>query len=144
MGNFLDNAGAAANGTMMPQTFIQEDYTPRAKSFIKNYQTAYHVDRIPSPVSAAQGYDSIKLLAAAIEQAGSTNSNAIKNALEGLHKPVEGAIAKWVHPYSTWDPTHPESHEAFRKERVVIGVVKDGRVVFAHDEDKKRLEKLDQ
>jgi len=143
MGNFLDNAGAAANGAMMPQTFIQEDYTPRAKAFIKNYQAAYKVDRIPSPVSAAQGYDSVKLLAAAIEQAGSTDSKAVKDALENLQKPVEGAIAKWVKPYSTWDPARPESHEAFRKDRVVVGVVKDGRVTFANAEDKKRLEQLD-
>jgi len=143
MGNFLDNAGAAANGAMMPQTFIQEDFTPRARSFIAAYKAAYKVDRIPSPVSAAQGYDSIKLLAAAIEQAGSTDGTAIKNALENLNKPVEGAIAKWSHPYSTWDPAHPESHEAFRKERVVVGVAKDGHVTFAHEEDKKRLEALD-
>ncbi|GAB3246367.1 ABC transporter substrate-binding protein [Chitinimonas naiadis] len=143
MGNFLDNAGPAANGAMMPQTFIQEDYTPRAKTFIKNYQAAYKVDRIPSPVSAAQGYDSIKLLAAALEQAGSTDSKAVKDALENLQKPVEGAIAKWVKPYTTWDPARPESHEAFRKDRVVVGVVKDGRVTFANAEDKKRLEQLD-
>lgn len=139
MGNFLDNAGAAANGTMMPQTFIQDDYTPHAKTFIKSYQTTYKVDRIPSPVSAAQGYDSIKILAAAIEQAGSTDGKAIKDALENLQKPVQGAIAKWNRPYSTWDPAKPETHEAFRKEKVVVGVAKDGKVVFAHEADKKRL-----
>ncbi|MDE2401003.1 MAG: ABC transporter substrate-binding protein [Burkholderiales bacterium] len=143
MGNFLDNAGPAANGAMMPQTFIQEGFTPRAKAFIQRYQTTYKVDRIPSPVSAAQGYDSIKVLVAAIEQAGSTNGKAIKDALENLQKPVEGAIAKWTKPYSTWDPARPDTHEAFRKERVVMGVVKDGRVTFAHDEDRKRLEQLD-
>lgn len=143
MGNFLDNAGPAANGALMPQTFIQEPFTPRAKSFIASYQAAYKVDRIPSPVSAAQGYDAVKILAAAIEQAGSTNGKAIKDALEGLQKPVEGAIAKWNKPYSTWDPAHPETHEAFRKERVVVGLAKDGRVTFAHDEDRKRLEQLD-
>jgi branched-chain amino acid transport system substrate-binding protein len=143
MGNFLDNAGAAANGAMMPQTFIQEGFTPRAKAFIQSYQAAYKVERIPSPVSAAQGYDSIKVLAAAIEQAGSTNGKAIKDALENLQKPVEGAIAKWSKPYSTWDPAHPETHEVFRKERVVVGVAKDGHVTFAHDEDRKRLEQLD-
>jgi branched-chain amino acid transport system substrate-binding protein len=143
MGNFLDNAGASANGTMMPQTFIQEDYTPRAKNFIAAYKAAYKVDRIPSPVSAAQGYDAVKVLVAAIEQAGSTNGTAIKDALENLNKPVEGAIAKWVKPYSTWDPAKPESHEAFRKDRVVVGLVKDGRVTFAHEDDKKRLELLD-
>lgn len=143
MGNFLDNAGPAANGALMPQTFIQEPFTPRAKAFIASYQAAYKVDRIPSPVSAAQGYDAVKILAAAIEQAGSTNGKAIKDALENLQKPVEGAIAKWNKPYSTWDPAHPETHEAFRKERVVVGLAKDGRVTFAHDEDRKRLEQLD-
>jgi branched-chain amino acid transport system substrate-binding protein len=143
MGNFLDNAGPAGNGALMPQTFIQEPYTPRAKAFIASYQAAYKVDRIPSPVSAAQGYDAVKVLAAAIEQAGSTNGKAIKDALENLQKPVEGAIARWTKPYSTWDPAHPEPHEAFRKERVVVGVAKDGRVTFAHDEDRKRLEQLD-
>jgi branched-chain amino acid transport system substrate-binding protein len=143
MGNFLDNAGAAANGAMMPQTFIQEDFTPRAKSFIGAYKAAYKVDRIPSPVSAAQGYDAVKVLAAAIEQAGSTDGKAIKDALENLQKPVEGAIAKWSKPYAAWDPAHPETHEAFRKDRVVVGVAKDGHVTFAHDEDKKRVADLD-
>lgn len=143
MGNFLDNAGATANGTLMPQTFIQEDYTKRAQTFIAAYKAAYKVDRIPSPVSAAQGYDSVKVLAAAIEQAGSTDGKAIKDALENLNKPVEGAIARWVKPFSTWDPANPDSHEAFRKERVVVGVVKDGKVTFAREEDKKRLEALD-
>jgi len=143
MSNFLDNAGPAANGAMMPQTFIQEDFTPRAKRFIKGYQAAYKVERIPSPVAAAQGYDAVKVMAAAIEQAGSTNGKAIKEALENLKQPVDGAIAKWVKPFSTWDPAHPESHEVFTKDRVVIGVVKDGAVTFAHEEDKKRLEQLD-
>ncbi|WP_374347264.1 ABC transporter substrate-binding protein [Chitinimonas sp.] len=143
MSNFLDNAGASANGAMMPQTFIQEDFTPRAKTFIAAYKAAYKVERIPSPVSAAQGYDAMKVLAAAIEQAGSTDGKAIKDALENLQKPVEGAIAKWVKPYSSWDPAKPESHEAFRKERVVVGLARDGRVTFAHEEDKKRVEQLD-
>lgn len=143
MGNFLDNAGAAANGAMMPQTFIQEDYTKRAAAFNAAYTKQYKVDRIPSPVSAAQGYDSVKVLAAAIEQAGSTDGKAIKEALENLNKPVEGAIARWTKPFSPWDPANPDSHEAFRKDRVVVGVAKDGRVTFANPEDKKRLEQLD-
>ena len=143
MGNFMDNAGPAGNGAMMPQTFIQEGITPRAKAFIAQYQSSYKVDRIPSPVSAAQGYDAIKLLAAAIEQAGSTQGSAIKDALENLQKPVDGAIAHWVKPYSSWDPAHPQSHEAFTKDRVVVGVVKDGHVLFAHDEDRQRLMQLD-
>src|SRR5450830_2127596 len=72
MGNFIDNAGKNADGALMPQTFIQEPNTPKRKSFIDAYQKAYKVVRIHSPVSAAQRYDSIYLLAAAIKQAGST------------------------------------------------------------------------
>src|SRR2546422_578067 len=72
MGNFIDNAGKNGDGALMPQTFIQDGNTPKRKAFIEAYQKAYKVDRMPSPVSAAQGYDSIYLLAAAIKQAGST------------------------------------------------------------------------
>ena len=49
------------------------------KAFIEAYQKAYNVDRIPSPVSAAQGYDSIYLLAAAIKQAGVVLSQPVVN-----------------------------------------------------------------
>ena len=59
MSNFIDNAGANGNGTLMPQTFIEEPITPKAKAFIDAYHKAYNVQRIPSPVSAAQGYDAV-------------------------------------------------------------------------------------
>ena len=44
------------------------------------------------PVSAAQGYDSIYLLAAAIKQAGGTDGPKNKAALEDLKEPVEGVV----------------------------------------------------
>jgi len=140
MSNFIDNAGPNGNGTIMPQTFIEEPITPRAKAFIDAYHKAYAVERIASPVSAAQGYDAVLIFAAAVKQAGSTNSLAIRDALEDLKEPVEGVIAKWVKPYSKWDPANVETHEAFRAEQVVMGMVKDGRVVFANDADKARLQ----
>src|SRR5512143_1424089 len=61
MSNYIDNAGANANGTRMPQTVIDEPITPRARAFIEAYHKAYGVSRIPSPVSAAQGYDAVLL-----------------------------------------------------------------------------------
>ena len=131
MGNFIDNAGPNAEGAMMPQTFIQEPNNARRKSFIEGYTAAYKVDRIPSPVSAAQGYDSMYLLAAAIKQAGSTEGPKIKDALENLKDPVEGVITTYNKPFSKDD------HEAITANIPVIGTVKDGRVVYAYDEDKK-------
>ncbi|MEW5903337.1 MAG: ABC transporter substrate-binding protein [Pseudomonadota bacterium] len=139
MSNFIDNAGKNGDGTLMPQTFIEEPITPKAKSFIDHYHTAYKVDRIPSPVSAAQGYDAVYLFAAAVKQAKSADTHKIKDALEDLKEPVKGVIATWNHPFTKWDPAHVETHEAFRAENAVMGMVKDGRVVFGNEADKKRL-----
>ena len=141
MSNYIDNAGANANGTLMPQTFIEEPINPRAKAFIDAYHRAYGVTRIPSPVSAAQGYDAVLVFAAAVRQAGTTDSRKIKEALEDLKEPVDGVIARWVKPYSKWSPTDVTTHEAFRREQVVMGMVQDGRVVFANEADRVRLQK---
>lgn len=139
MSNFIDNAGKNGNGTLMPQTFIEEPITPKAKSFIDAYHKTYNVDRIPSPVSAAQGYDAVYIFAAAVKQAQSTDTRKIKEALEDLREPVEGVITTWKKPYSKWDPANEETHEAFRREHAVMGMVQDGRVVFGNDSDRQRL-----
>ncbi len=139
MSNFIDNAGKNGNGTLMPQTFIEEPYSPRAKAFIEAYHKAYHVTRIPTPVAAAQGYDAVLIFAAAVKQAGSTDTHKIAAALEDLKEPVKGVIATWHHPYSKWDPMHFETHEAFRRAQVVMGMVQDGKVVFANPADRERL-----
>jgi branched-chain amino acid transport system substrate-binding protein len=139
MSNYIDNAGKNGNGTLMPQTFIEEPITPKAKAFIEAYHKAYGVTRIPSPVSAAQGYDAVYLFAAAVKQAGSTDTHKIKLALEDLKEPVHGVIAIWRKPYSKWDPANFETHEAFRREQAIMGMVQDGRVVFANESDRARL-----
>ena len=130
MGNFIDNAGKNGEGARMPQTFIQEPNTPKRKAFIDAYQKAYKVDRIPSPVSAAQGYDSMYILAAAIKQAGGTDGVKIREALENLNTRVDGVITTYDHPY-----TH-DDHEAITMNMVVMGEVKGGHVVYAYDADK--------
>jgi branched-chain amino acid transport system substrate-binding protein len=141
MSNYIDNAGVNGNGTLMPQTFIEEPITPRAKAFIDAYHKAYGVTRIPSAVAAAQGYDAVLIFAAAVKQAGSADTRKIHDALEDLKEPVEGVIARWVKPYSKWSPTDVTTHEAFRREQTVMGMVKDGRVVFANEADRARLQK---
>ena len=142
MSSFVDNAGKNGDGTIMPQTFIEEPITARAKKFIDGYHKAYGVTRIPSPVSAAQGYDAMLLFAAAVKQAGSGDTHMIAAALENLKEPVKGVIATWNRPYSKWNPANVETHEAFRREHTVMGMVKDGRVVFANQADRQRLIEL--
>ncbi|OHC62417.1 MAG: amino acid ABC transporter substrate-binding protein [Rhodocyclales bacterium RIFCSPLOWO2_02_FULL_63_24] len=136
MSNFIDNAGPNGEGARMPQTFIQEPTTPKRKAFIEAYQKTYKVDRIASPVSAAQGYDSMYVLAAAIKQAGSTNGVRIREALEKLSTRVVGVIQTYDKPYNKTD------HEAIDNVSVpVIGEVRGGHVVYAYDADKKKAVK---
>jgi branched-chain amino acid transport system substrate-binding protein len=129
MASFIDAAGANGEGVMMPQTFIQAPSTPKRKAFIEAYQTTYKVDRIPSPVSAAQGYDSMLILAAAINQAKSTEGKKIREALENLGTKVEGVVTTYDKPFSATD------HEAITANIPVLGTVKGGRVVPANPAD---------
>jgi branched-chain amino acid transport system substrate-binding protein len=127
MGNFIDNAGKNGEGARMPQTFIQEPSTPKRKAFIAAYLKAYNPPngRIPSPVSAAQGYDSMYILAAAIKQTGNTDGVKIREALENLNEKIDGVVTTYNHPY-----TH-DNHEAITMDMVVMGEVRDGHVVRA-------------
>jgi branched-chain amino acid transport system substrate-binding protein len=125
MGNFIDNAGKNGDGAAMPQTFIQEGNTPKRKAFIEAYQKAYNPPngRIASPVAAAQGYDSVYVLAAAIKQAGTTDGPKVRAALENLNEKVEGIVMTYDKPF-----THAE-HEAIKIGMPVFGEVKNGQIV---------------
>ena len=129
MASYIDTAGANGDGAIMPETFIEMPTTPKRKAFIEAYHKAYGGDRMPSPVSAAQGYDSVYLLAAAIRQAKSTDGRKLLAALENLNEKVEGVVTTYDHPFSATD------HEAISPNIPVMGLVKNGRVVPAHPED---------
>ncbi|WP_087743409.1 MULTISPECIES: ABC transporter substrate-binding protein [unclassified Acidovorax] len=138
MANYIDNAGPGGEGARMPQTFVQEPTTPKRQAFIVNYLKTFNPknSRIDSPVSAAQGYDSIYLLAAAIKQAGSTDGPKVKAALEDLKAPVEGVVTTYVKPFSKTD------HEAITANIPVFGEVKGQRVVYAYPEDQKKASEV--
>jgi branched-chain amino acid transport system substrate-binding protein len=133
MANYIDNAGPGGEGARMPQTFIQEPTTPKRKAFIESYLKTFKPknNRIDSPVSAAQGYDSVYLLAAAIKQAGTTDGPKVREALENLQAPVAGVVTTYNKPFSKTD------HEAITANIPVFGEVKGQRVVYAYAEDQK-------
>ena len=138
MANYIDNAGPGGEGARMPQTFIQEPTTPKRQSFIVNYLKTFNPknSRIDSPVSAAQGYDSVYLLAAAIKQAGSTDGPKIKAALEDLKTPIEGVVTNYNKPFSKAD------HDAITANIPVFGEVKGQRVVYAYPDDQKKASEV--
>lgn len=133
MSNFIDDAGPNAEGARMPQTFIPEPTTPRRAAFLDAWLHQTGSTRIPVPPAAAQGYDSLLLLAAAIRQAGSTNGDRIREALEDLRIPVEGVIMTYMRPFSrSRHETISSAHDIY------MGEVRNGRVVFAYQEDRLR------
>jgi branched-chain amino acid transport system substrate-binding protein len=132
MSNFIDNAGPNGEGARMPQTFIQAPDTPKRAAFIAAYQKLSRSERMPSPSAAAQGYDAMLLLAAAIRQAGTVHGSRVREALEDLKEKVEGVIMTYDRPFSRGD------HEAFDSPgQVAMGEVRGGRVVRAHEDRKK-------
>ncbi len=133
MSNFIDNAGPNGEGARMPQTFIQAPDTPKRRAFIEAYQKLSRTERMPSPSAAAQGYDAMLLLAAAIRQAGTTHGSRVREALESLKEKVEGVVMTYERPFSRSD------HEAIDNPgQVVMGEVRNGRVVHAPQEPKKK------
>jgi branched-chain amino acid transport system substrate-binding protein len=132
MASFIDTAGKNGNGATMPQTYIQSpSTTPKRKAFQDAYLKEFKPknNNIASPVSAAQGYDSVYLLAAAIKQANSTEGPKIVAALQDLKAPVDGVVITYNKPFSATD------HDAIKMKDVVMGVVENGRVEFLNAED---------
>jgi len=128
---FIDLAGPLAEGAMAPQTFIEAPTTPRRKAFIETYHQTYGVDRIPCAIAAAQGYDSVLLLAAAIAQAKSTKGPQIRAALDDLRARVEGIVTAYERPFA------PEDHEAVTTNIPVVGVVRGARMTFWSADDER-------
>lgn len=138
MANYIDNAGPGGEGARMPQTFIQEPTTPKRQAFIINYLRTFKPknNRMDSPVSAAQGYDSIYLLAAAMKQANSTEGPKVRAALEDLKTPVEGVVTTYTKPFTKTD------HDAITANIPVMGEVKGQRVVYAYEDDFKKASQV--
>lgn len=132
MRNFIDMSGKAGEGALMPQTFIQDMGSSSKNSFLLAYKRAFKTDRIPSPMSAAQGYDGMHLLYLAIRQANSTDGAKIKEALENLKSRYQGVITSYHKPFSR------EDHDAITQNMLLMGVVSSGRVDYAYADDQKR------
>jgi branched-chain amino acid transport system substrate-binding protein len=86
--------------------------------------------------AAAQGYDAVLLIAAAIRQANSTNGEAVQAALEDL-KPVKGIIKRYDRPFSKLN------HEGLGASDISMARWQNGRVVRLEDDVTKALRPAD-
>ena len=132
MRNFIDAAGAAGEGALMPQTFIQDAGSTAKNSFLLAYKRNFRTDLIPSPMSAAQGYDGMHLLALALRQARTVSAEALLHSLENLEVRYQGAVTSYDRPFNH------EDHDAISVNMMVMGKVLGGRVDYAYREDQQR------
>ena len=133
MASFIEAAGNNGNGGRMPQTFVVDSELPKRKAFVEAYMKKFNPPsgRISSPSSAAQTYDAMFLMAAAIKQAGSTEGPKVRAALENLNTTVEGVVQAYSRPWTRRD------REAFTSNQVVFGEWKNGKVSYANPSDAK-------
>ena len=132
MRNFLDQAGAAGEGVMAVQTFIPGSQNTRHRQFVEDFRRRYGDEAMESAMSAAQGYDAMRLLFSALVTAGSADGERIRAALEQLDRGVEGVVTTYIRPFSDRD------HDAITENMLVLGVVRNGRVDYAFAEDARR------
>ena len=77
---------------------------------------------IPSPVGAAQAYDTVHLLVLAIKQAGSTDPQRVRDALERL-PPFAGAVRDYAPAFT------PQRHDALGPAQLLfVRMTSDGRL----------------
>lgn len=132
MDNFTQIAGKAGDGVQFPQTFVQNYGQPSKDYFLNSYYKKFNVTRIPSPMSAAQGYDGMLLLYRAMLQAQSTDGQKLKEALENLKFRYDGAITRYKRPFS------PTDHNAITQNMYFMCKVNAGRIEYVYAEDERR------
>ncbi|UOM33895.1 ABC transporter substrate-binding protein [Acuticoccus sp. I52.16.1] len=118
-GRFPELAGPTAPDAHFVQTYsFFGEQGPVGEKLIAALAAKYDdVDGpgdIMAPVGTANAYDAMHLLALAIEQAGSTDGDAIRQALEDLATPYEGLIKTYDKPFSA------ENHDALGPEDYIM------------------------
>jgi branched-chain amino acid transport system substrate-binding protein len=103
-GRFPELAGPTAGEAHFIQTYsFFGEQGPVGQKVIEGLKAKYSDIKGPedifSPVGTANAYDAIHLLALAIEQAGSTDGDAIRQALENLGT-YEGLIKTYAPPFT--------------------------------------------
>ena len=102
-GRFTELAGPAAGEVVFVQTY--SFFGPQSavgKKVLEELKSKYKVngpEAIFSPVGVANAYDAMHLLAAAIQKAGSTKGDAIRQALYGIDE-HRGLIKTYRRPFT--------------------------------------------
>lgn len=124
--SFFDAAGPKLAEVPIFQRTISEQRTPKQQELFERVKEGLVA---PSVFwAASQGYDAIQLLALAMEQAGTTEGSAVREALENLDATYEGYSKTYVKPFSK------DNHEGLGGPDFVWTRWSDGKLVSYKDE----------
>lgn len=96
---FVQVAGTELMVRPLFMTTVTDESSPRSEELYRRL-----AGKIPNAslfLFAAQGYDAVLVLAAALEQAQSTDGPKVRAALENLTRPVEGYVKTYAPPFTT-------------------------------------------
>lgn len=127
-------AGAKLAEKLIFTASTTETSTPKAKAL--NAALLKIHPKMTAFVTAAQSYDAVKLLAAAIKQAGSTDGAQMQKALENLGS-TDGVIKTYQKPFSK------TNHEALSVSDFHLAQWKSGRIVNYEDSVTKTITPAD-
>lgn len=121
----LNTAGPKLAEHLVFATSTAEDSNARAAALATRVRARY--PQMVTFVSAAQAYDSVLLLAAAIKQAGSADGEKVAAALEAAQTDTQGIIKLYSKPFTK------TKHEALGVDDFHLGKWKDGKVTAYSD-----------
>ncbi|MBI2772847.1 MAG: ABC transporter substrate-binding protein [Burkholderiales bacterium] len=121
----LNIAGTKLAERIIFATSTAEDSNARAVELAGRVRQRY--PQLPTFVAAAQSYDSVMLLAAAIRQAGSTDGEKLAGALEAQGTDVQGVVKLYRKAFTK------ASHEGLSVSDFHLARWKDGKVAAYHD-----------
>ena len=126
-GRFTELAGPNAKSVIFVQTYsFFGDLSPVGKKVLAALQAKYPDIKGPEDVTPAVGvantYDSILLIAKAIEKAGSTDPTAIRNGFYAIDK-VEGLIKTYEKPFAK------DMHDALTAGDYIWARFEDNRIM---------------
>ena len=124
--SFYDAAGKALSEKPLFMRTITEDRTPRQQKLYE--RLAPKMSSKSAFGFAAHSYDAVMLLAAAIKQAGTTEGDSVRSALENLQTPYEGVMKRYDKPFSK------TVHEALLLSDYKWVRWKDGKLVSYSDD----------
>jgi branched-chain amino acid transport system substrate-binding protein len=130
-GRFPELAGPTAGDAHFIQTYSffgkQGPVGERVlAALMKKYPQIKGPQDVFAPVGTANAYDAMHILALGIAQAGSTDGDAVRAALEDLKTPYEGLIKTYKQPFTA------ENHDALGSDDYIMVHYEGDKIVPAN------------